>query len=159
MITNNQKILIDLLKQAISSVGAEDNVTVIEHFLSALEQEIIEKVEGNNLGNVNYSTDEHLTGANWIDGKPIYRKTIAFGALPNATTKNVAHGITGLDVVVSLEGVARNTIIANYLPLTYVTGTARVELLIQGSSVRIVTDSNFQDWTQTHIILEYTKTD
>ena len=109
------------------------------------------------ISSVNYSTDEHLTGVNWTDGKPIYRKVVNFGALPNATTKNIAHGITGLDIVVSLEGVAKHPSIGNYLPLTYVTGIARVELLIQGSDIRIVTDSSFQDWTSTHIIIEYTK--
>lgn len=159
MITDNQKILVDLLKQATSSVTVDDNVTVIEHFISALEQEIIERIEGNNLGNVSYSTGEHLTGANWIDGKPIYRKTVVFGALPNTSTKNVPHNITGLDIVVSLEGVAKHFSIGNYLPLSYPTGIARVELLIQGPSVRIVTDDNFQDWTETYVIIEYTKTD
>ena len=38
-----------------------------------------------------YSTDEVKTDEKWIDGKPIYRKTIICGALPNNTTKNVAH--------------------------------------------------------------------
>lgn len=107
---------------------------------------------------LHYSTSEHATGENWIAGETIYRKVIDFGTLPNATTKNVAHGITNLDIVISLEGVARNTIIGNYLPLSYPTGGFRAELLIQGSDIRIVTDSNFQDWTQTYIIIEYTKT-
>lgn len=31
-------------------------------------------------------------------GKQIFRKKIDFGALPNATTKNVAHGISNLNV-------------------------------------------------------------
>lgn len=101
--------------------------------------------------------DEHRTGEIWIDNKPIFRKVVEFGALPNNTTKNVAHGITGLDRVISLEAVAENTIIGNYLPLSYPTGAARVELLIQGPDIRIVTSSNFQDWTRTHVILEYTK--
>jgi hypothetical protein len=35
----------------------------------------------------NYSTSEVATGETWIDGKPIYRKIIDCGALPNATTK------------------------------------------------------------------------
>ena len=106
----------------------------------------------------NYSTTEHVTGEQWLSGETVYRKVINFGALPNTATKNVAHGITGLDTVISLEGVARNTIIGNYLPLSYPTGTARVELLIQGSDIRVVTDSNFSDWTETYVIMKYTKT-
>lgn len=124
---------------------------IISSLILLLDEKILNSI-------VDYSTTEHLIGANWDDGNPIYRKVVDFGALPNNTTKDVAHGITNLDVVVDLKGVARNTIIGNYLPLSYPTGSFRVELLIQGPYVRIVTDSNFQDWTQTNIIIEYTKT-
>lgn len=34
-----------------------------------------------------------------VSGKPIYKKVINFGSLPNATTKSVAHGITGVDFI------------------------------------------------------------
>lgn len=34
-----------------------------------------------------------------ISNKPIYKKVINFGSLPNATTKTVAHGITGIDFI------------------------------------------------------------
>ena len=104
-----------------------------------------------------YSTNGVETDQAWIDSKPIFRKVVEFGALPNNTTKNVPHGITDLDRVISLEGVAENSIFNNYLPLSYPTGTARVELLIQGADVRVVTSDNFSDWTRTHIIIEYTK--
>lgn len=43
---------------------------------------------------ITYSTTEQLTGDVWIDGKPKYRKTINIGALPNNTTKTVAHYVT-----------------------------------------------------------------
>lgn len=42
-----------------------------------------------------WKTTEHWTGR-WKDGSRIWSKSIDFGALPNTTTKNVAHGITGL---------------------------------------------------------------
>lgn len=41
-----------------------------------------------------FSTNEVLTAERWTDGKPIYKKTINFWALPNNTTKSVAHGVT-----------------------------------------------------------------
>lgn len=34
-----------------------------------------------------------------VSGKPIYKKVINFGSLPNATTKTVSHGITGIDFI------------------------------------------------------------
>lgn len=42
----------------------------------------------------NYSLSEVNTGAKWIDGRDIYKKTVDFGNLPNNTTKNVPHGIS-----------------------------------------------------------------
>lgn len=48
-----------------------------------------------------YSTTETKTNKVWIDGKPIYRKVINFGALPNNTTKSVAHNISNMETVVS----------------------------------------------------------
>jgi len=44
-----------------------------------------------------YSTSEYLTGKTWIDGRPIYGKVLNFGALPNNSSKQFAHGITGMD--------------------------------------------------------------
>lgn len=54
----------------------------------------------------NYSLTEVNTGYAWIDGSPIYKKTISIGALPNNTTKSVAHGISNLNYIVSLDGIA-----------------------------------------------------
>ena len=42
---------------------------------------------------------EVLTAERWIDGKPIYRKVIDFGALPDTTTKSVLHGIENTDYI------------------------------------------------------------
>lgn len=54
----------------------------------------------------NYSTSEVATGATWIDGKTIYKKTINFGSMPNNATKSVPHGISNLGMMVKIEGIA-----------------------------------------------------
>lgn len=51
------------------------------------------------LPTLNCSFNEELTGEKWIDGKPIYQKTINFGALPNATQKTVSMGISNVENV------------------------------------------------------------
>ena len=56
-----------------------------------------------NLENSSYSTSEVKTNATWIDGKPIYKKTIDFGALPNNNNKKVPHGISNLDRIIKVE--------------------------------------------------------
>lgn len=50
-----------------------------------------------------YSTTEQIVGT-WIDGRPVYEKIINMGAGPNSTTKNVAHGISNLDFIISMDG-------------------------------------------------------
>lgn len=62
-----------------------------------------ECVPGNG-GGITYSTTETLTGDKWIDGKPIYRKVINFGTLPNNGGKKVEHGITNLDKFIKIWG-------------------------------------------------------
>ena len=61
-------------------------------------------VYGDDPSNMNYSLTEAKTGATWIDGSPIYKKTINFGALPNATDKTIAHNISNLSLVIKAEG-------------------------------------------------------
>lgn len=52
-----------------------------------------------------YSTDEQVVGT-WIDGKPIYQKTINCGAGPTASgNKEIPHGITNLGTTVKIEGI------------------------------------------------------
>jgi hypothetical protein len=57
-----------------------------------------------------YSLDEVRVGT-WIDGKPIYKKTIApltLGGGPNEYTIN--HNISNFKQLINLEGVVHNTI-------------------------------------------------
>lgn len=55
---------------------------------------------------LDYSTSKKITGVDWIDGKVIYKKTIQFGALPDSTTKTVAHGITYFEKIVKIEAIS-----------------------------------------------------
>lgn len=105
-----------------------------------------------------YSTTEQLTGDVWIDGKPIYRKTISLGTLPNATNKTVAHGITGLDSVISMSGIAQSGTI--YLTLPYVLPDATntfIRIYITGANLGVTTGIDRTSYTGT-ATLEYTKT-
>ena len=50
-------------------------------------------------GGHKYSTDEHIVGT-WIDGKPIYEKTISGGSFSSKGDFSVNHNISNLDEVV-----------------------------------------------------------
>ena len=108
---------------------------------------------------MNYSTSEQDTGCKWIDGKPIYKKTIDCGALPNATGKGVAHGITNLGELVKLEGAATFPGY-NWIPLPYPdqSNNGVVGIIINPTVVYIFTGENRSQYTKSYVTLWYTKT-
>ena len=54
-----------------------------------------------------YASEETDTGAVWLDGKPVYRQTVTFGAVSAGGQQGVSLGLgTGLGTVVSLRGMA-----------------------------------------------------
>ena len=66
--------------------------------LNDLQDNVEEAIDLTN----NYSTTEKVVGTHL--NKPLYRKMINFGELPNAQTKKVNHNISNLDEMVNLKG-------------------------------------------------------
>lgn len=108
----------------------------------------------------NYSTTEQTVGT-WIDGSMIYEKVIDLGALPNNTTKNVAHGIANLGLVISATFAATDGngqyiimphVVANrdYIPY-------QVSVYATSANVVIEVGSNRSAYSG-FAILRYTKT-
>lgn len=89
-------------------------------------------------------------------GKPIYRKKIDFGLLPATSTKNVAHGITGLNVAEGAHfriwGVTSDG--TDVGPLAFATGVTDVK--VDATNVKITTSSD-QSSVYALVFLEYTK--
>lgn len=123
------------------------------------------KTNVNNLGmSVNdlanstiYSTDEIIVGS-WMD-KPIYRKVIEFGALPNSSMKGVEPEIENLEQVVKLSGIAYLTNGSPaYIPLprANVDNFLNIGLEYYEGQVLIVTRYDFSNY-EAKIIIEYTK--
>lgn len=106
-----------------------------------------------------YSAAETPIGV-WIDGKTIYQKVLDIGALPNATDKNVAHGISNLDTFISIFGIAQNPTGPTYLTLPYPdSGFANqsVEIDADPTNVEISTGIDRTNYTDCFLILRYTK--
>lgn len=99
------------------------------------------------------SLSEVETAGVWIDGKVIYKRWVSFGALPNATTKTVAHSITTLASVVDYYVIADN-------------GTDQIRFAYGGeptahidqTNVEVVATGNFSAYTISYVMIEYTKT-
>ena len=106
-----------------------------------------------------YSTTEARDGT-FIDGSPIYKKTINFGSLPNATTKDVAHNISNIDKIIKIEGIASSTGDGRsiMLPLVYDSGNTNynAELSVTPTDIRVKTTADRSGYTA-YVTLWYTK--
>ena len=110
------------------------------------------------LGFGNYSTTEVNTGFTWVDGSPIYKKSVAFGALPNNTNKNVPHGISGLNKVINVEANQYEGVNRSAFPFTHgATLNFQQQILIDATDIKIYTYSNRTGVTIDYITLYYTK--
>lgn len=114
-----------------------------------------------------YSTDEKVVGT-WINGKPLYEKTISCGALPSGsaqsgTTKDVLHNITGLGFVVSMIGSAQRASGINRIPLPFVgieqnTNDNQVRVMVSDTVIRLSCSFDRSEFTESYVTLQYTKT-
>lgn len=119
---------------------------------SSIVNAINELVEQNT-----YSTTETVIGT-WL-GKPLYRKVIDMGALPNATAKDVQHNISNIDNVVHIYGWAYRSSDNFRIPLPFTSPdvSANALLGVLGNYVRITTGTDRSSFAVSYAILEYTK--
>lgn len=116
--------------------------------------------EGNLLMDLNFSLSETYTGKLQTDGKKIYEKTINIGTLPNngnSGVKNVAHGISQLDRVIDIRGIAVSGTETIPLPHNnpWVLGET-VTIRVSGANITVDTNSNKSSYTG-YVTLKYTK--
>lgn len=91
--------------------------------------------------------------------RQVYRKVINFGALPNAGTKSVAHGITitAKTTFTRIYGTATNPS-TSFIPLPYASVTAvinNIELNVDATNVNVITGIDRTAYTVCYIVLEY----
>lgn len=104
-----------------------------------------------------YSTTEQIIGT-WIDNKPLYRKVIECGALPNNANKDVAHNIQNLGITVSCRGMAVRTSDSRALTIPDSTPSAEIVCGVTNTNVYITTNNDRSSFNNSFLILEYTKT-
>lgn len=107
----------------------------------------------------NYSFDEQVVGT-WVDGKPIYQKTIDFGYLPNNAAKTVAHNISNLGWVVDAKGTAYNGS-GGYrsIPILYNTTYAsyNTAFLVRLTDIQLEVNNDMSAF-YAYVTIQYTKT-
>jgi hypothetical protein len=85
-----------------------------------------------------YVMSEHIVGK-WINGKPIYEKTLSIGSLPNASTSYYSHNISDLDQFIDVKGIGvTSTKTAITIPwVNTTTPTDSVQIVLTSADVRI----------------------
>ena len=122
------------------------------------QDNVLNDVKGYVDSSNSYSTNEIKTGGKWIDGKPIYRKVVNFGALPNATTKEVAHGVNNIGDITHIYGVAHSSDRKMDIPLPYARGTPVIIYATQNDVAVEISNTDYMEFTRSEITIEYTKT-
>jgi hypothetical protein len=90
-----------------------------------------------------------------------YRMVVNFGALPNTTTKSVAHNIpiTSAVTVTRIYGAATNPS-TGYIPIPYSSITAvadNIELSMTSANIVIKTGADQSAYTVCYVVVEYLK--
>lgn len=106
----------------------------------------------------NYSTTEQATGQKWIDGKDIYFKTYEIVALPNATTTRTPTGLTNIDKVIKIEGMAYGNSTHNPLPFVSTSAQYSIECWVDDNENIVLTSSANYSAYNGVVTLYYTKT-
>ena len=122
------------------------------------------EIDGVDLRNI-YSTNETKIGT-WINGKPLYRKVVNFGALPNAAQKKVVHGIANLEYVVYAYACSGRTnsgtpVTHTWFPINHARPDSyanSIGLWVEDTDITIQTAIDRSTSTETYVIIEYTKT-
>lgn len=102
------------------------------------------------------------TTAQTAEFRQVIRKTIIFGALPNAGLKSVAHGITVTagTTWVNIYAAATDPIGLTGIPIPYASPVLvnNIELFVDATNVNIRTGSNRTNYSICNIVLEYLQT-
>lgn len=105
-----------------------------------------------------YSTTEVDTGATWVDGRKIYKKTISCGGGSNQY-KAVNHNISNLRRTIKIEGQAYDGNVC--IPIPFVatgSGTSSsVQLYVSSTQIVIECGAARDNLTEMYITLWYTK--
>lgn len=106
-----------------------------------------------------YSTEEREVGV-WIDGKPLYQKTVDFGSLPNNTDKSVDSGLTTVDCIKVLSAIAYagENGFTVFIPNTELSSNGNINIaVLNDRKIRIRTNYDYSSYSAI-VTLHYTKT-
>lgn len=105
------------------------------------------------------STSEVDTGMKWIDGRTIYQKTFVMGGLKIAGKTTVPHGITNLDMVINIRGIAKEYSIGATINLPHAADQQAytVTVYADNSNINIQTYADQSGYKTSFVTIQYIK--
>ncbi len=107
----------------------------------------------------NYSTNEQVIGT-WVDGKPLYRKVLSTGTLPNNGILTIPYNVDNLKRILKVSGIAYGGTYGLLLPASNSISSSVINVYINYGvkAIEIQTYSDRTSYTEGYITIEYTKT-
>ena len=105
-----------------------------------------------------YSFNEQRIGV-WVDGKPLYQKTVYISSLPNNATTNYPHGISDISAIVGMDSFVKwsSGWITNLPWVASGDDTETITASAGLTNIQVATNKNRTSMSA-YIILRYTKT-
>ena len=154
------KISADDMNEIKTVVNTNDTAVGDLSTLTTTATTVVGAINEVNAKTDNYSTTEIKTNKLWIDNKPIYRKVVNTGTLPDSTTKQIEHGISNLKRILNIFGYAYTPNGQSY-PLPWINATNvtyQTALYCDSTYIYMSTGTGRSNITESYVILEYTKT-
>ena len=134
-----------------------DSGYITNEYHDATKQDVINNLDIIN-NNLKFSSNEIVVGE--YLNKPLYRKVMEFGNLPNKTVVYKNHGISNIDKIIGIKAIGTDG--THFYPIPFVPtvhmfSNTSVTLRANKTQVGVFASSDFTSHTAT-IILEYTKT-
>ena len=104
----------------------------------------------------NYSLEERCIGS-WIDGKPLYQKTINCGNLPNNSSNNYPINVSNLDLIIFISGIAIGSVTLPLPNVHQITMSNQISIYHSNDNIVIATATDYSQYIG-YITIQYTKT-
>lgn len=152
------KNLVNGTNIVIEESGDNISMDLSSSYNTNLQQKINDSFKENNT----YSTEEQVIGT-WIDGKPIYRKVISIGSLPNNGSVSISTDITNIEQMTDMKMIWRDTEDKAWINQNRIDSlSVMVRYYYRYSNNTIWISAIGADWSRrtsnAYAILEYTKT-
>lgn len=154
-------------------VGALEDPTQSRELIIRLTQKINDIIIALNLKDTGYYVEQTFVNGQQFFPNPaltttspqtalyrqVFRKVINFGALPNAGTTSVAHGLTPTAAwsFTRIYAIASDPLALTYIPIPFASPTLNenIKIDIDAVNVNITTAINYSAYSVCYVILEW----